>query len=322
MFLICGEALFDFFADRTQANADTPHVHFEAVAGGSPYNVAVGLARLEQHSALFTGLSTDFLGERLFNVMRREGVDTRHLVRLEDATTLAMVSVSDRGCPEYAFYHECSADRALELKHLPTLAEDCKAIHVGSYSLVVCPTSDTLLALVKRESQHRLITLDPNVRLNIEPNLQLWQERVEAFAQYADVIKISDEDTHMLYDDLDGEALAHRWLMGKTNLVLLTRGSRGLTVFTRDGRFDVPTKPVKVVDAVGAGDTFQAAILCWLSENDAVSSEVVASLSREQITNMVRFAHQAAGITCTRRGPDLPRRHEVPEVAALEETPV
>lgn len=316
MFLICGEALFDFFADRTQANADTPHVHFEAVAGGSPYNVAVGLARLEQRAALFTGLSTDFLGERLFNVMRREGVTTDYLVRLEDATTLAMVSVSERGCPEYAFYHECSADRALTLDHLPTLPEDVKAIHVGSYSLVVCPTSDTLLALVERESKHRLITLDPNVRLNIEPDLQLWQHKVDAFARYADVIKISDEDTHMLYDDLDGEALAQRWLMGKTTLVLLTRGSRGLTIFTKEGRFDVPTKPVQVVDAVGAGDTFQAAILCWLAEHNAVSSDAVAALSREQLTNMVRFAHQAAGITCTRRGPDLPRRHEVPAVPA------
>lgn len=316
MFLICGEALFDFFADRTQANADTPHVHFEAVAGGSPYNVAVGLARLEQRAALFTGLSTDFLGERLFNVMRREGVTTDYLVRLEYATTLAMVSVSDRGCPEYAFYHECSADRALTLEHLPALTDDVKAIHVGSYSLVVCPTSDTLLALVERESKNRLITLDPNVRLNIEPDLQLWQHKVDAFARYADVIKISDEDTHMLYDDLDGEALAQRWLMGKTTLVLLTRGSRGLTIFTKEGRFDVPTKPVQVVDAVGAGDTFQAAILCWLAEHDAVSSSAVAALSREQLVNMVRFAHQAAGITCTRRGPDLPRRHEVPAVPA------
>ena len=312
MFLICGEALFDFFADRARVSEDAPHVHFEAVAGGSPYNVAVGLARLERSAALFTGLSTDFLGERLFNVMRREGVDTRFLIRMNNPTTLAMVAVSSCGMPQYSFYHKQGPDRALREEHLEPLPSEIHAIHVGSYSLVVSPTAETLLTLLEREGKGRLITLDPNVRLSIEPDLQRWQTQVDAFARYADVIKVSDEDLSLLYDDADGGVMAERWLKGRTGLVMITRGSKGVTLFTPTARFDVATIPVEVVDAVGAGDTFQAAVLCWLSEHGFSSTEGVASMTQQDLTRMVRFANKAAGITCMRRGPDLPRRHEIP----------
>lgn len=312
MFLICGEALFDFFADRARASEDTPHVHFEAVAGGSPYNVAVGLARLERRAALFTGLSNDFLGERLHNIMRREGVDTRFLIRMDNPTTLSMVAVSSCGMPQYSFYHKQGPDSALRVEHLEPLPTEVHAIHVGSYSLVVSPTAETLLELLEREGKDRLVTLDPNVRLTIEPDLTRWQKQVDAFARYADVIKVSDEDLSLLYNDADGGVMAERWLKGRTNLVMVTRGSKGVTIFTATTRFDVATIPVEVVDAVGAGDTFQAAVLCWLSEHQFASSKGIASMSRDDLVDMVTFANKAAGITCLRRGPDLPRRHEIP----------
>ncbi|WP_027348836.1 carbohydrate kinase family protein [Halotalea alkalilenta] len=310
MFLICGEALFDFFA-QPDADDTAARVAFEAVAGGSPFNVAVGLARLERDAALLTGMSTDFLGQRLCRVLEREGVDTRYLVRLDDATTLAMVALSPNGSPQYAFYHQHGADRALTLRDLPELADDVSAIHVGSYSLVVSPTAETLGALIEQEGAQRLVSLDPNVRLKIEPDLDRWREQIGYFAQHADLIKVSEEDLVSLYDDADGEQVVRRWLAARTSLVLVTRGERGVTVFTGKERYTLGTQPVEVVDAVGAGDTFQAAVLCWLDEQGKASREGVAGLERSEIERMVAFANAAAGITCTRRGPDLPRRAEL-----------
>lgn len=313
MFLICGEALFDVFA-HTGDDDSASTVDLRAVAGGSPFNVAFGLARLGRQSALLTGVSSDFLGERLIKVLNREGVDCRYLVREHDCkTTIAMVALGENGSPQYSFYHERGADRALALKNLPDIDDNIDAIHVGSYSLVVSPTSETLGALVENEGQDRLVTLDPNVRLKIEKNKDRWRERIGFFSSHADLIKVSDEDIESLYGDEEGTAQATEWLKGRTSIVIVTRGSTGVSVYTENGRTDIATEAVDIVDAVGAGDTFQAAILCWLDEHDKATRKAVASLSEDDIVAMVTFANRAAGITCTRQGPDLPMRNEVGE---------
>ncbi|MGJ8514248.1 carbohydrate kinase family protein [Carnimonas bestiolae] len=311
MFLICGEALFDVFAHAGDDDSAAA-IDFRAVAGGSPFNVAFGLSRLGGKSALLTGVSSDFLGERLIKVLEREGVDCQYLVREGDCkTTIAMVALGPNGSPQYSFYHEKGADRALAFSSLPELDDSIKAIHVGSYSLVVSPTSETLGALVEREGKNRLVTLDPNVRLKIEKDKDRWRDRIGFFASHADIIKVSDEDLESLYDNGEGSDKAQEWLAGRTQLVIVTRGVEGVSVFTRSGRIDLPTEPVEAVDTVGAGDTFQAALLCWLDEHDRSSQEAVAALTDDEIKRMVTFANRAAGVTCTRQGPDLPYRREL-----------
>src|SRR3546814_8578034 len=66
MYLVCGEALFDVFA--APAGSRSNRLNLEAVAGGSSFNVAVGLARLGTPSALFPGIYRDYLGQRLMQV--------------------------------------------------------------------------------------------------------------------------------------------------------------------------------------------------------------------------------------------------------------
>ncbi|GAB2793490.1 carbohydrate kinase [Halomonas shantousis] len=314
MFLVCGEALFDFFAAPGAADGDASSLEFEAVAGGSPFNVAIGLRRLGCESALFAGLSTDFLGQRLARVLAREGVSRDYLVRLDDPTTLAMVALDAGGSPQYAFYNERGADRRLTAAHLPQLAADIRGLHVGSYSLVVSPTAETLQALVEREAEHRLISLDPNVRLQIEPDGERWRERIEALARQAHLIKVSEEDLVTLYGEHHAEAVAQGWLSERCQLVIMTRGGQGVTAFSRThGRLTQAACPVEMVDAVGAGDTFQAAMLCWLDEQRLATPSGIADLSASQIEAMLRFAGRAAALTCTRRGPDLPHREELPD---------
>jgi fructokinase len=68
---------------------------------------------------------------------------------------------------------------------------------------------------------------------------------------------------------------------------------------------------VKIADTVGAGDTFQAALITWLTEHGLDSVEGVQQLAREQIDAMLKFAVQAAALTCSKTGPDLPYRHQL-----------
>lgn len=312
MFLVCGEALFDFFADPKAADSDSSSLGFEAVAGGSPFNVAIGLKRLGRESALFTGLSTDFLGQRLARVLAREGVSGDYLVRLDDPTTLAMVALDAEGSPQYAFYNERGADRGLTREHLPELDDRIRGIHIGSYALVVSPTAETIQALVERESERRLISLDPNIRLKIEPDLERWRERIETLAQVAHILKVSEEDLEALYGERTPEEVAAGWLSARCRLVIMTRGEKGVVAFSQaHGRAQLAACPVEMVDAVGAGDTFQAALLCWLDERGLASPAGVAELTAAQIEAMLKFASAAAALTCSRRGPDLPRRAEL-----------
>lgn len=311
MFLVCGEALFDFFTlpdNGGPANA----LDFKAIAGGSPFNVAVGLRRLGIDSAFFAGLSNDYLGRRLRTVLDKEGVRDDFLLDFDAPTTLAMVAVGADGSPVYSFRGEGCADRQLRLHHLPALDDSVRGIHVGSFSLVVQPIADTLLALVARESSQRLISLDPNVRLNPAPDIQQWRDQINAFAAHAHLIKVSDEDLHLLYPEQAPEAVAASWLNQRCQLVILTRGGEGASLFSRQhGNWNVPAQKVEVADTVGAGDTFQAALITYLTEHQLDTPQGLASLSRDQLDEMARFAISAAAVTCTRTGPDLPYRNQL-----------
>lgn len=311
MYLVCGEALFDFFSEE-DASGQASKVNYKAIAGGSPFNVAVGLRRLGIDAGLFGGVSTDFLGRRLLQVLKDEGVSEQFLVEFAAPTTLSMVAVGANGSPQYNFRGEGCADRLLEIDHLPALGADIRGLHIGSFSLVVQPIGDTLLSLVKRESGKRMISLDPNVRLNPQPDIHLWRNRVAELVKHADLIKVSDEDLHLLYPDQSPESVLQGWLQHRCQLVFLTRGGEGASVYSRQhGHWSAPAVKVVMADTVGAGDTFQAALIAWLTEQQLDSVEGLQQLTRAQIDAMLGFAIRAAALTCTKTGPDLPYRQQL-----------
>lgn len=307
MFLICGEALYDVFPLAETATGFT----LDARIGGSPFNVAVGLSRLGRAAALFGGLSSDPLGRRLDRALADEGVDTGYLVRKQNATTLALVALGAEGVPHYNFYGHEAADRSVVIADLPQLPEAISALHFGSYSLVVEPTGSSLLELAERHRDSRLISFDPNIRLNVEPDAAVWRARVEAFSQIADLIKVSDEDLDMLFPGDEVESAITRWHSRGASLVVVTRGAAGASVSLRGALFEMPGREVETVDTVGAGDSFQAALLCGLDELGRATKPGIAALSMEDCRRVVDFAMEAASLTCARRGADLPRRDEV-----------
>lgn len=310
MILVCGEALVDLFADL-----DAPLGPILRVAvGGSPLNVAVGLARLETPVGFFGGLSIDCFGSMLADAMQREGIDISLVKRSARPTPLVLVSPDRRGHPSYTFYAHETAVQDVELVDVVSAAlpSSVLAIALGSYALAVEPVGTSLLSLAEREARQRVIALDCNLRPAMVGSLASWRKRIEQFARCASIVKLSDEDfTSGWGEAAQAEEQAARWLGQGVKLVVMTHGARGATCWHHSGRVRVEAWPTPIVDAVGAGDSFQAGLLARLMEKGLLSSNALTTLHASSIADAMRYATLAAGMTCARRGADPPRRAEV-----------
>jgi len=294
------------------ASGDTPEgVTLDARVGGSPFNVAVALARLAQPVAFFSAVSRGFLGERLMRALRAEGVNTAAVQYSDAPTTLGLVGLDAQRVPSYSFYGEGCADRQLTADALSSLPQGIRAIHLGSFATVVEPIASTLRALVEREHERTLIAYDPNIRLNVEPDLARWREQLAWMLPRTHLLKISEEDLGLLQPATRPDEFAVHALSHGVELVVVTHGAEGALAWTRQAQVRVPTPRVEVVDTVGAGDTFQAALLGWLAEHQALSASALGALSGAQLEQALGFAARAAAITCSRRGADTPRRGEL-----------
>ena len=307
MIVVCGEALMDVFSA-----ADTPSgLTLDARVGGSPFNVAIGLARLAQPVGFFGSISVDFLGDRLMRTLQEEGVATGSVLRVEAPTTLGLVGMKAQGVPSYTFYGQGGADRQVHPDAFALLPDTLQALHLGSFTTVVEPVAATLRALVAQVPASTLVSYDPNVRLNVEPDLARWREMLDWMLPRAQLLKISDEDLAMLLPETSPEQFCALALQRGVGLVVVTLGGKGALACTAQLTARVPAVTVAVVDTVGAGDTVQAALLTWLAENGCLAADALPGLTQEQLQAAVSFAARAAAITCSRRGADLPRRAEL-----------
>ncbi len=261
MILCCGEALIDFVPLNGCSG-------YRPLPGGSIFNTAISLGRLDVPCGLFTRLSTDFFGRQLTKSLTENGVDTRYLLHADAPTTLAFVSI-DAGRssePEYLFYANGTADRGLKVGDLPAvLPDEVGCLHFGSISLVLEPAASSLEFLMKRESGRRIISLDPNIRPGLIPDRDAYLSRFESWLELVDILRLSRSDFDWLYPDADIEEKMHGWLEIGACLCLLTDGAAGVRAIGSNGlKIQVAAPNVNIADTVGAGDSFTGAFLASL----------------------------------------------------------
>jgi fructokinase len=306
MIVCCGEALIDMLP-RTSAQGVAV---YQPCNGGSIFNTAIALGRLGIKTGFFSGLSTDFFGDSLKAGLEASHVSLKYTKIWDKPSTLAFVKL-DNGHARYSFFDDNSAGRMLTKKDLPKLGKDVEALHFGSISLIPEPGASTLEALMKREAKNRVICFDPNIRPTVIKKRREYLARVNRLVALCDILKISDEDVKWITgkDDLGGAA--RKWLKAGAKLVIITKGGNGVEAFT--GKFSVsrPSKPVTVVDTVGAGDTFTAGILAALSQAGKLTKAGVASLDEATLHDAINFAARAAAVTVSREGANPPWAHEL-----------
>lgn len=307
MLLSCGDALIDFMPVSTADGRDA----YIPVVGGSCLNVAVAMARLGAPTGLMGGISTDLFGQMIADHAQRSGVDLRYATRSPHETTLAFVHFI-AGEPHYVFYDDGTAAQRWTYRSGTIDFTTIDALHVGSTTLVNEPASTETLTMVDDARGSTTVSFDPNCRPNLVRDKALYAARMDSFAKRAHIVRMSDVDFDFLYGGDDHESTAAALIEDGASLVVITRGERGTLAWHRNaGRVDVATPPARVVDTVGAGDSFQGALLMALREINRIAHDALATMSADELRRVLTFAAACAAVTCSRSGADPPSRREL-----------
>lgn len=297
---VLGEAVVDLVPE--------PDGRYAAHPGGSPLNVAVGLARLGVPTRLLARFSTSALGRRLREHAAANGVDLRHAVDAAEPATLAVVSVTDDGNAGYDFYVEGTADWAWQPNELAAVLAQRGIVHAGSLAVFLPPGADRVGAALRAARDHgMIISLDPNIRPGLLGAPAEARARVDHLVRHAHVVKASSEDVDWLYPGETVEQVLHHWYDLGVTLGVVTLGPRGAVARSGNRLLRQATPAVEVVDTIGAGDAFTAGLLAVLSRSGAGPA-----WPDDEISAALRYAVAVAAATCARTGADPPHRDELP----------
>ncbi|QDP25183.1 carbohydrate kinase family protein [Bradyrhizobium cosmicum] len=307
MLIACGDALIDFVPTR---NADGREALMPAV-GGSCLNVAIGMARLGAPTGFVGGISTDLFGRMIADHAAASNVELGLAVRSDRQTTLAFVRIA-AGESSYAFYDEGTATRSWAYQRGSIPFAEVEALHVGSTTLVNDQGAAETKALIADARASSTICFDPNCRPNLVKGKPAYLARMTEFAEGADLVKMSDVDFAYLFGAEPYEQRASTLLGQGTSLVVITRGSDGAIAWhAKAGQVEVPAPKVAVADTIGAGDSFQAALVFALKKQGRLARQQLKDIGADELLRALTFAVNCAGITCTRPGADPPWSHEV-----------
>jgi fructokinase len=311
LILVAGEALVDLIPIGASS--------FEAVLGGSPYNTAIGVGRLNVACGFAGRISNDAMGEKLISRLADSGVDTTFCERDDQPSPLAFVTRgTETTGARYAFYLGSTAydgaapypgDWSGRVSHL----------HIGSFSATEGPMGAAALAAFEAATGHVTLSYDPNIRpLVVRPPAETRPE-VEARVRCSTLVKVSDEDMQWLYPNEDPHLAAAGWATLGPRLVVLTRGGAGAVGYFDGQKVERLAPAITVADTVGAGDSFMSALLASMIGDGALGRGALgakATLTESQVDGWISYAVAAAAITCTRKGANPPTRDEMRQAMA------
>ena len=304
MILISGEALIDLIPDPVREGA------YDAVLGGSPYNVAIGLGRLGAPTSFLSRISADPNGDDLCAGLTKAGVDLSFVERDPRPSTLAFVM---RGTAQtgsrYSFYLDATSfDGPWPF---PTVwPQAAQHLHIGSISALEPRHGERVVAALGDARAYATISFDPNIRPLVTPDRDAVVALTERQVALASLVKASEEDLEWLYPGRGVEATLADWAQRGPKFCIATLGGEGAVAHFGGERLSVAAPKIEVVDTVGAGDSFMSALLSAMHRDGSLGAPAPAPTAA-RLENWLRFAATASAITCTRKGSDPPTLAEV-----------
>jgi fructokinase len=283
---LAGEALIDLIAN--QNGKLTPCL------GGAVFNLARALSRQGVGSIYLNPLSSDRFGRQLAQQLLEDGVHLAQPIPIQEVTSLAVVNLTEKGHPDYAFYREGVADRAITSELLVNACRDVRSLEL------VCTGA---LALDPRDQQHYLpwlksqkaaghwVVVDANLRPSVMSDMTTYRNNILEALLLADIIKVSDEDLAHLQipGNTPIECAQHLLRLSCAKLIALTLGANGAWLLTNSGVacFGQETVQMNIADTVGAGDSFLAGLLAALliQKFDIAEQRAVQRLLRHAIAS-------------------------------------
>jgi fructokinase len=304
---VIGEAVIDLLP------AGPPRT-FQAVPGGGPYNVAVGLARLGHHATLMARLADTAFGRILRDHALAEGIDLHAAPRAAEPSTLAVVSLDASARASYDFYLDGTADWQWTAEETGRAPKGTAVFHFGSIASWTPPGDATIheLAGQMRGRGDVLISYDPNVRPGLLVDHRHGQRVVERALGLAHLAKASTDDVAWLYPGRPLEEVARHWLGRGVTVVVITSSADGAYAYTAQGwSVRRPALDIAVVDTVGAGDSFTAGLIGSLIRRGQHSPAALARCPADQVSGALDDAILVASLNCERRGNDPPTAADV-----------
>ena len=306
--LVVGEALVDIVERMDGTRAEHP--------GGSPANVALGLARLGRSTRLLTRIGDDARGQQIRHHLESSAVGLLPGSVTHAVTSTATALIDEHGVASYVFDLDWELPTGVDLGAY-------RALHTGSIAAFLPPGGDEVVDLVEHAAGRLTVSYDPNARPRLMGEPHAARARVERIVALCDLVKVSDEDLAWLTPGRDVAQVAADWLAAGPGIVVVTLGSGGSLAVCSAGRVDVPAPAVEVVDTVGAGDSFMSGLLDHLAGAGLLGADrrqALRGITTVDLEAMLRHAAGVAAITCSRAGANPPTRAELQAWASAATT--
>lgn len=306
--LVIGEALVD---EVTELNGGQKRIF-----GGSPANTALALSRLGIKSFFKGRISKDETGQQIKSYLLNSGVDLTPSLEVLDRALIIQAKLQTDGAAHYfADLTGCSDFGWQDAELLAPLPSEVEVIHLGSLAAAIEPGADAIERWICQIKAEKLaaISFDPNIRPNLVTDAQSLKNRVERIVALSDIVKLSHEDLAWLDQEKSSQEVAHRWLALGAGAVIVTKAQDGAILYLdQKTEFVFPAKKINLVDTIGAGDTFTAAILTQLLENNLLGRQGLSTdINNEVWIKFLDNSLATAAITCSRAGANPPNRSEV-----------
>jgi fructokinase len=304
---VIGEALVDRVPEG-------PAGRYRDSPGGSPFNVAVGLARLGNRTSLMARFADDRFGRLLRAAAAQEGIDLSAAPHAAERASVATASVDRAGQVTYEFDMDGTADWQWSTAELRAVSPATRVLHFGSIAAWTPPGAERIAGMVRELGAPGsvLISYDPNIRPSVIGPREQAAGLVERNLRLAHIVKASREDLAWLYPELQTEQVAARWTRLGPALVVVTDGADGASAYRRAGPpLGRPGRRVDVVDTIGAGDAFTAGLLTGVVRRRLQLGGRIGSISEGTLADILDEAILVSAITCERAGADPPRLAEL-----------
>lgn len=306
--LVIGEALVDVVHGINGEIKNIP--------GGSPANTAVALARLGTKTFMKARTSNDKFGFEIRNYLTDQNVKLDYSLIVDSPSSVIDAVIQQDGSAKYEANLKGAADYGWSFEELNQVFDpDIQIVQLGSLTSYVEPGATNVEKWFNqlRQSNKYLLTFDPNIRHPLDGEKEEdVRNRAKKLASLSHVVKASDEDLNWIFSSTNPQDSAMKIIESGASLVIVTLGKNGAFAVNKNHEvIEVLAKEITVIDTIGAGDTFAAALISQLLENSWINENALNNLSNTDLSEILNNCSMAAAITCSRQGANPPHRHEV-----------